>query len=404
MKRVASLLLILCLLGGLVACGSPSRRARETEDPTKTGESGIEESPEESQELSSTDTVNYLNGNSLKEGIINITSQEISSAVAKDLLTLCANSGEDAKEKALVDSGFSVVLKKHYDKAIDSTEHTCAFMFAKKNVMYHGEERPAFLVVIRGTSGGEWYSNFDFASADDFDNPYTVNFKACAQDILDSVYEDYIAAETEPLVFVTGYSRGAAAANVLGAMLDDLMGQDSVFVYTFATPATVKEAANPASYKNIFNFINPGDFVTELPLKAHGFGRFGQDILLDGDMSRIQGVKSLVYIMAQTAPTVASYYQDRHSLTSSGLSEDGMTTKELMTIVCDMLTGKASGAQGLAQISQESDLYPLASALLMMNANLMLISTEHMPTRYSSLISLWSIMKDIENGEAMAAE
>lgn len=98
-------------------------------------------------------------------------------------------------------------------------------------------------------------------------------------------------------VWITGYSRGAAIANVATALLDraiyenkleEYLGKikceishDDIYAYTMATPqgASVDQNPSPRSeiYNNIFNLINPNDIVTQIPLSQWGFTRYGVD-------------------------------------------------------------------------------------------------------------------------------
>ena len=55
--------------------------------------------------------------------------------------------------------------------------------------------------------------------------------------------------------------------------------QEDIYAYTFATPAAVKHP--PAvGYENIFNIINPMDFVPQVMPSDWGYGRFGTDLFL----------------------------------------------------------------------------------------------------------------------------
>ena len=92
-------------------------------------------------------------------------------------------------------------------------------------------------------------------------------------------FEAYVAEHevsgSEKIVLLTGHSRGAAIANILGKVYEDDSGWTS-FAYGFATPRTTTNE-NASSYKTIFNIVNTDDLVTELPLKSWGFTRYGTD-------------------------------------------------------------------------------------------------------------------------------
>jgi len=79
------------------------------------------------------------------------------------------------------------------------------------------------------------------------------------------------------IFFVTGHSRGAAAANLFAADLGHGLtaldsDADSVFCYTFATP---NNTTAPTEEKNIFNFCFVDDFVPQVPLARWGYGKYG---------------------------------------------------------------------------------------------------------------------------------
>ena len=92
--------------------------------------------------------------------------------------------------------------------------------------------------------------------------------------------------------FITGHSRGGAAANLLAARLADsgLVKKEDVFCYTFAAPAVSVEAAEEG-YENIFNIVNETDLVTQVPLSAWGYRRYGVDKPLPtGDAALFDGM------------------------------------------------------------------------------------------------------------------
>ena len=99
-------------------------------------------------------------------------------------------------------------------------------------------------------------------------------------------------------IWLAGYSRGGAVANVTAALLDraiyennlnEYLGDDiqcdishdDIYAYTMGTPQGASEDQNPsprsAIYNNIFNLINPNDIVTQIPLRQWGFTRYGVD-------------------------------------------------------------------------------------------------------------------------------
>lgn len=141
-------------------------------------------------------------------------------------------------------------------------------------------------VVIRGTYHEEWVNNFEIGKNSESHE----GFQTACNHLYDEL-KNYIKGKNllskNVKILITGHSRGAAVANLLGAKIDDesIEGVDvdasNVFVYTFATPNTTSNGhRNDEKYNNIYNIVNPEDFVTKVvPSKWH-FGRYGISYVL----------------------------------------------------------------------------------------------------------------------------
>ena len=185
---------------------------------------------------------------------------------------------------------------KPYGDADDRTE----FYVAHKEVENNNKKREIILLVVRGTGsdkngyGGdiEWSSNFDVGAT----NPnYDVmtegphydwnkkdnhkGFDVAANNVL-KLFKNYIAehglTDKKKTVLITGHSRGAGIANILGAYLED-DNNYRTFTYTFAAPYSTT-SSNAKNYKTIFNVANSDDLVTYLPLESWGFKKYGKMI------------------------------------------------------------------------------------------------------------------------------
>ncbi len=333
------------------------------------------------------------------------SSSEYSKFLAMQALQLCSGHTADATRSLFETAGFEVVKQQNFDKDDADPSHTCAWTLAKRELDYAGETRTLYTIAVRGTNGGEWYSNFDFAPSHDDGAQYAENFLACAQEVLMGVQEELMSAE-DPLILVCGHSRGAACANLVGLLLDEA-AQDSegIFVYTFATPTTVRGDALKKDYPNIFNHINPCDLVPMVPLCGWGYGRAGTDILLPGDEEQAAKLAAGLGSLLLLAPDISSYYDDRHSLTGPGLSDEGMTAFEVMNLLTGsfLLADGGFGGMGAggdmsgggmdmsAMLSPESDLAPLfgilASGMADGGAGTMKLLMQHMPATYLSLLT-----------------
>ncbi len=180
------------------------------------------------------------------------------------------------------------------------------FTFATRKTVLAGEVVDVLLVVARGTFGRqEWVSNMNICNewglAGALRAPEPPAFHEGFRKAADCLMEElgrYIAARGVNLanakVLVTGHSRGAAVANLVGALLDDAaetgepaafaaIRRENLFVYTFATPNTVIRPGVDCTaprYDNIFNVLNPEDTVTLVPIARWSARRFGRDLRL----------------------------------------------------------------------------------------------------------------------------
>ena len=308
-------------------------------------------------------------------------SSEISYDLAKELLTVCTGGGKSQTVSLLNERGFELILAKNYEKAYSDRSHTCAYTVSRKET----DGKRLYLITIRGTSGGEWYSNMDIAPSHKNDTQYAENFMLCAQDIYLSV-KDMIDSDENSSVIVCGHSRGAAAANLLGVLFDEVYDRSRVYVYTFATPATVRGDAAEKEYENIFNFINDNDMVTHLPPVEYGFSRAGKDIMLPVDKTEIKLLEFMSALFT-LAPDIDSYYNKKYSLTSQGTGDDGLSVFDIMSMLAGSLSGGAAQLASLKDIAPESDLFKAAAAIGGLSAGLAAnMGLEHMPSRYMTLI------------------
>ena len=150
-----------------------------------------------------------------------------------------------------------------------------AYVIAKKIVDGH----VFYCVVIRGTSGLEWFSNFNMVDSDAHGGRHP-GFDTAANKVienLDSVFANDGIAASDTTILFTGHSRGAAVANILAAHYNtnnEFAPSDNIYAYTFACPAVTK---HPSEDSNIFNFNITGDAVPAVPLAAWNYYRNGID-------------------------------------------------------------------------------------------------------------------------------
>ena len=328
---------------------------------------------------------------------------EFSYTLAQQALTLCTGHQEKAQAQLLEMNGFEIVSQKNYNKEYNDDSHTCAYTVGKKTVEYRGQERPLLIVAIRGTNGAEWFSNFDYSESQDDDTTvYADNFLACAQAISVELVPVFMG-NPGALVLICGHSRGAAAAALLGMLLNETKGSENVFCYTYATPNNYRGSEEKNNCENIFNIINPCDVVPMVPLSGLGYRRIGKDIILYGEPKEIDRISTSMNTLYMSAPSIKQYYEERHSLTNQGLSEDGMTAYEIMLALASTMTGVRTDKNGGLNLkdlqdmmaktptSAMSDFAPLFEVLgraFSSGDGGMTIFSQHMPAVYGKLMEI----------------
>lgn len=195
------------------------------------------------------------------------------------------------------------------------------FVVGHRTVVYGGTAREIILLSVRGTNGtnAEWSSNFDvgadtsaYYSAVGWSHPDWTNkknhkgFDVTTNRIL-YLFEDYLNrhglddTNMKKTILVTGHSRGAAIANLLGAHFEDASDYTS-FTYTFAAPFCTTDP-NASNYKTIFNITNADDLIPFLPLEDWGFKKYGKVMTV----------------------SVAEYYEDSNPFTDAVGSFEWLT-------------------------------------------------------------------------------
>ena len=163
-------------------------------------------------------------------------------------------------------------------------EHYNYVTFGQQIMNIGGQDYQLVAVMLRGTiDPEEWVSDFYLP-----EETRVPGFYKAEQAVLGKLkaYLDAHATALPRKLLITGHSRGAAVANLLGADLDKpenkVAERDDIYVYTFATPNVAKESVigeNP----NIWNFVNRLDLVPQIPPSNWKYGKFGTTVTLPAD-------------------------------------------------------------------------------------------------------------------------
>ena len=210
---------------------------------------------------------------------------------------------EDSLEAAYEELGFGDCRYHYYDIDVGKAGDFVGWSTARKTISLNGRRTTIVALILRGGGyGGEWVSNLH-TGAGHAHAGFIIPVNEVFTDL-----KNYLAAARQAgslgvvKLWVGGYSRGSAVANLLAARLDrELTGlaRENIFVYTFATPV----ALGPADYpnlqqdydnnhnadgtlkktwgeSNIFNILSSGDIVPHLLPEEWGFHRNGNDRFL----------------------------------------------------------------------------------------------------------------------------
>ncbi len=193
----------------------------------------------------------------------------------------------------------------NYDTALTSSDDKVAYSMAMKYIQNpDGSTDTLIAVPIRGGAyGAEWASNFNVYPTY-LDGGHR-GFRVAAGKVLSGL-SNYISKQEikgDLKIWVVGFSRGAAVANLLGRQLNMTtpecasavngrdyssstvggrhLSEENIYVYTFATPAGASQkSAGKYFDPNIFNIVSPVDLVPHVAPTAWGFTRYGTTLTL----------------------------------------------------------------------------------------------------------------------------
>ncbi|MGF6989663.1 putative repeat protein (TIGR02543 family) [Lachnospiraceae bacterium PM6-15] len=277
----------------------------------------------------------HFNNFNYYDGMLETDAYEVSQEMVLASVSLAAaayDENEITSDLAAMD-----YQSQSFNYGLETTIHendTVAFSIGKKEIVLDDGNYVAYIVPIRGTpTSNEWYSNFKLGTGADHEG-----FHLAAEDVfywLNRYCQDDGYEKEKRIIWVTGHSRGAAVANIVAGKLSkdkSVASSENIFGYTFACPAVSKNA--DTSLRNIYNYNNNGDLITEIPLKEWGYSRYGQDVVLD---SQHLDNFSLQFF----AKTGKGY---------TGLADTISIQETLTALVPDVATYNTPGAQALFNI------------------------------------------------------
>ena len=265
---------------------------------------------------------------------------------------------QDINLLALLDSmGFTDAETETYRTA-PSGNSICFGLAGKRT----GDATVIVCAVCGGNYGAEWASNLTVGN-----EVRSVGFGEASQKV-QAALADYMnrhPAEGRVKLWITGFSRGAAVANLTAADCTASGRFDDVYAYTFATPLVTRE---PVAYPNIFNIIQKEDIVPRIPLEDWGFRRYGTDLFIvspetDADCAPILNEAARLYREMTGAEMVFSSEINSHLRTLADyllmlLPDSAAYTKYLQPVLIDIMTGDDGTKDALIVLMAALDRIP----------------------------------------------
>lgn len=255
-------------------------------------------------------------------------------------------------KNAYSDLGFYHDEYYYYNTPLSDNSNKVAFSFARKEITNGTDTDTLVAVVLRGGGyGAEWASNFYVENAGN-----SAGFNDAAERVLKELRKYLLIGNVkgEVKLWIVGYSRAAATANILAHYINKDIQEDgvldessrkissaNVYAYTFATPNGYRVADNDGTCdNNIMNVVSDNDLVPRVPLKQWGFSKYGRTYtittaanqyaakrfgVLTGQSLTCYNARSklenLMYNVSKELPGTSEYVPDVQRVIMSALSE-----------------------------------------------------------------------------------
>ncbi len=230
----------------------------------------------------------YLYKHSLASQSLALAASAFTNADDTDTWGENANVGREGKVKALLgELGFGDISCFGYNVSLNDSSSKAAFALGFKP--FNNNTVIAAVAVRGGGYGLEWADNFNIGNSESTHHKGFYTSAVRIKNTLDDIIPTHISGKKLKL-WITGYSRGGAVANILAAMYnrDKEAFPCEVYAYTFATPKTVDRNSHTPHDKlhdNIINVVSPHDPIYNIPPKEWGFARYGKTAVLPDFLS-----------------------------------------------------------------------------------------------------------------------
>ena len=214
---------------------------------------------------------NSPGGKYLSKDESEVTYDDIMKSKARNVVALLGNFGFDKN---------TIYVNNDYLKKPQS--NTIGVAIAQKRL---GDETLIAIAVRGGGYESEWAGNFNVYNSGTHHKGFQIASEKVNTALKKYITQNYIKGNVK--FWITGYSRGAAVANLTAAYINNSIGtipnvsyrQEDVYAYTFEAPRNTKDkqCRSSAKYGNIKNIINPIDPVPMVAMEKWGYERYGFD-------------------------------------------------------------------------------------------------------------------------------
>ena len=255
-------------------------------------------------------------------------------------------------KNAYSDLGFYHDEYYYYNTPLSDNSNKVAFSFARKEITNGTDTDTLVAVVLRGGGyGAEWASNFYVENAGN-----SAGFNDAAERVLKELRKYLLIGNVkgEIKLWIVGYSRAAATANILAHYINKDIQEDgvldessrkissvNVYAYTFATPNGYRVADSDGTCdNNIMNVVSDNDLVPRVPLKQWGFSKYGRTYTITTAANQYAAkrfgvltgqsltcynardkLENLMYNVSKKLPSTNEYVPDVQRVIMSALSE-----------------------------------------------------------------------------------
>lgn len=169
-------------------------------------------------------------------------------------------------------------------------------------------------------------------------------------------------------IWIAGYSRGAAVANLTAGRLSDgrlnefpaakdiTFNAKDLYAYCFATPMGTVEKNPEQGYESIFNIINPIDPVPKVAPAGWGFGRYGRTYVLPSAETD-QGYSDMLMKATKEYTKIMKGTTDTYLLAMRQLVGQGAIVDSFMDALSFALPRQVYSSQFQASVTSAIELY-----------------------------------------------